>query len=130
MIRITGFDHIVLRVADVERCLDFYHGVLGLPVERLEAFRAGKAPFPSLRVTPETILDVVRAREPVSQSASNLDHFCLVVADVAAAQAALEAAGVAIEDGPAARFGARGTATSIYIRDSDGNRLELRSYPG
>lgn len=32
-------------------------------------------------------------------------------------------------DGPAPRFGARGTATSLYVRDPDGNTVELRWYP-
>jgi len=40
-----------------------------------------------------------------------------------------EGAGQAIVDGPGARFGARGVATSIYIKDPDSNTVELRHYP-
>jgi catechol 2,3-dioxygenase-like lactoylglutathione lyase family enzyme len=41
----------------------------------------------------------------------------------------LEAEQVSVEEGPAARTGARGPITSIYIRDPDGNLIEIASYP-
>jgi len=47
-IKITGLDHIVLNVGDVDRALKFYTQVLGLPGERVEEFRAGKIGFPSV----------------------------------------------------------------------------------
>ncbi|WP_405114950.1 hypothetical protein OG559_11255 [Micromonospora sp. NBC_01405] len=34
-----------------------------------------------------------------------------------------------VVEGPAGRFGARGSATSVYVRDPDGNVVELRWYP-
>jgi len=36
---------------------------------------------------------------------------------------------VPVEDGPVLRTGAHGTVTSIYIRDPDGNLIEIASYP-
>ena len=49
-VRVTGFDHLVLRVADVERSLDFYCGTLGLAGDRVDAWRAGEVLFPSVRI--------------------------------------------------------------------------------
>ena len=61
MVRISGLDHIVLNVTDVERSLAFYEGVLGLPAERVEAWRRGELRFPSVRVNEGTIIDLVHA---------------------------------------------------------------------
>jgi catechol 2,3-dioxygenase-like lactoylglutathione lyase family enzyme len=41
----------------------------------------------------------------------------------------LSARHVPVEDGPVPRTGARGPITSIYIRDPDGNLIEIASYP-
>jgi catechol 2,3-dioxygenase-like lactoylglutathione lyase family enzyme len=48
-------DHIVLNVADAERSVAFYRDVLGLAIERLEEWRAGKVGFPSARVSEGTM---------------------------------------------------------------------------
>ena len=58
MVRVTGFDHLVLVVDDVERSLQWY-GELGLEPVRVEEWRAGKVPFPSLRVDATTIIDFI-----------------------------------------------------------------------
>ncbi|QLQ40251.2 VOC family protein [Micromonospora robiginosa] len=121
--RVTGFDHLVLTVGDVERSLDFYCGTLGLAPVRVDRWRAGEVPFPSVRVDAGTIIDLV-AGEP---DGSNVDHFCLVVAPVDWASE-MESGRFTVLTGPVPRFGARGTGTSIYVRDPDGNTVELRSY--
>jgi catechol 2,3-dioxygenase-like lactoylglutathione lyase family enzyme len=132
MIRISALDHIVLNVADVERSLAFYSGTLGLPAERVEAWRRGELRFPSVRVDEATIIDLVQASERAGEDALNLGHYCLVTdaEDLAAVQRELEAAGVVIERGPGMRSGARGNALSIYFRDPDNNLIELRTYAG
>ncbi|MFI5487513.1 VOC family protein [Micromonospora echinaurantiaca] len=123
-VRVTAFDHLVLNVADVERALDFYCGVLGLAPVRVDQWRAGTVPFPSVRVGPETIIDLVHR----PRGESNVDHFCLVVEPLDWAE--VIASGVfEVLEGPVGRFGARGSATSIYVRDPDGNSVELRWYP-
>src|SRR5688500_12603448 len=105
MARITALDHIVLNVADVERSLAFYEGVLGLPAERVEAWRRGELRFPSVRVNESTIIDLVHAPAEPGQRHPNLAHFCLVTdadhLDVVARE--LTSAGVTIEVGPATR---------------------------
>ncbi|WP_221328207.1 VOC family protein [Actinoplanes sp. L3-i22] len=124
IVRITEFDHLVLNVEDIERSLSFYCGVLGLAPVRVEQWRDGKAGFPSVRVTPDTVIDLVR-RE---RAGSNVDHICLVVAPLDWAQ--VIASGVfTVLEGPVGRYGARGDAISIYVQDPDGNTVELRWYP-
>ena len=128
-------DHIVLNVKEMDPMVDFYTRVLMLAPERLEAYRAGQAPFPSVRIDPHTIIDLFpekpwRRRSAEGKGAVNLNHFCLAMdkeASVALSQR-LEANEIEIEEGPVPRWGARGMGTSIYFRDPDGNLIEARYY--
>ena len=118
-VKVTGFDHIVLAVQDVERSLAWYCGELGLAGVRVEEWRAGKVPFPSVRVDDTTIIDFIPRAAPQDPAPTkNLDHICLVVEPTD-----LSSLG---ETGP--RFGAQGVGTSVYIEDPDGNTVELRHY--
>ncbi|WP_433387569.1 VOC family protein [Micromonospora sp. KLBMP9576] len=123
-VRVTGFDHLVLNVTDVERALGFYCDLLGLAPVRVDEWRAGQVPFPSVRVDAGTIIDLVHRH----RGESNVDHFCLVVEPLDWAQV-LASGAFAVIEGPVGRFGARGDATSVYVRDPDGNPVELRWYP-
>src|SRR3954454_392348 len=58
-VKVTGFDHLVFVVADVERALEWYCGVLGLEGVRFDEWRAGQAPFPSVRISEGAIIDFV-----------------------------------------------------------------------
>jgi len=120
---VTGLDHLVLRVGDVERALGYYCGVLGLPGERIEQWRRGEVPFPSVRVDAGTIIDLLEA----PRTGENLDHLCLVL-EAADWEAAVLSPEIEVLRGPSQLFGARGTGTSIYTRDPDGNTVELRHY--
>jgi catechol 2,3-dioxygenase-like lactoylglutathione lyase family enzyme len=129
--QVSALDHIVLKVADVAEALRFYTEVLGMEPVRLDRWRAGEVPFPSVRVNAGTIIDLVPVDEPADRSPAraNLDHFCLVIdGELAPALAELERHGVAIERGPGVRFGARGDGRSAYVRDPAGNLIELRTY--
>ncbi|MFE7531917.1 VOC family protein [Kitasatospora sp. NPDC057542] len=122
--RVVAFDHLVLNVADVERSLAFYSGLLGLEPVRVDEWRAGKVSFPSVRVTPDTIIDLTsRPRQE-----SNVDHICLTVEPLDW-QEVIDSGVFTVLEGPVTRYGARGNATSIYVRDPDGNTVELRWYP-
>lgn len=132
VLKVQGMDHIVLNVADVERSIAFYRDVLGLPIERVDEWRAGRVPFPSVRLSADTLIDIVRIADAqeCAGRVENLNHFCLVVADdtLEPAVAHLRENGVSIETGPARRWGAHGDGVSIYLRDPDGNQIELRTY--
>ncbi|MFF3670534.1 VOC family protein [Microtetraspora malaysiensis] len=119
-----AFDHLVLNVRDVERALEFYAGTLGLEEERVAEWRAGKVPFPSVRVNESTIIDLVHR----PRGESNVDHICLVV-DPVDWQQVIDSGVFAVLEGPVSRFGARGVAQSVYVQDPDGNTVELRWYP-
>ena len=125
---VSDFDHLVLVVADVERTLAWYIDVLGVPGERVEEWRRGEVFFPSLRLSPTALIDVVPGdRGSAGAGRGNVAHFCLVVEDDPAALAASGTFDVV--DGPDTRWGAQGDATSLYVRDPDGNVVELRRYP-
>ena len=125
MVRVIGFDHLVLRSSDVERALAFYCDELGLEPVRTDEWRRGEVPFPSVRVDESTIMDVLEG----VRDGTNVDHLCLVLAptDLAALAASgrFDVVGDGAIDG---LFGAQGYATSLYVRDPDGNVVELRSY--
>lgn len=119
---LRAIDHLVLRVADLERSVDFYCNVIGCTVDRrrpeydLVHLRAGTA-----------MIDLVRD-DGRPRAGDNVDHFCLQIApfDEAALLAHLEQWGVQMEPPIAQRYGAQGTGRSLYLRDPDGNRVELK----
>ncbi|GAA4581271.1 VOC family protein [Planotetraspora phitsanulokensis] len=121
---VKAFDHLVLNVRDVERALEFYSETLGLAEVRVAEWRAGKAPFPSVRVNESTIIDLVDR----PRGESNVDHICLVV-DPVDWQHVIDSGVFTVLEGPVRRFGARGDAQSLYVQDPDRNTVELRWYP-
>jgi catechol 2,3-dioxygenase-like lactoylglutathione lyase family enzyme len=122
-VKISGLDHIVLNTVDTERSLAWYTQVLGLQPERVDEWRNGDAPFPSVRIDADTIIDLFQ----VKRTGENMNHFCLVLPPDEW-EAMLAAGHIAVESGPTKVFGARGTGESVYIRDPDGNLVELRRY--
>jgi glyoxylase I family protein len=129
-IHVQGFDHIVLRIRDKSAALHFYCKVLGLTVDRdrpefgLTHLRAGRQMIDL--VTLDGPLGLRGGSAPGSD-ARNLDHFALQVSpfDEAAIRTHLAAHKVAIvEEGP--RYGADGEGLSLYVRDPDGNVVELK----
>ena len=133
MIAIREIDHLVLRVADLDRMLRFYCDALGCSVELrrddlgLVQLRAGRS-----------MLDLVPVDGPIGREGGaapgregrNLDHFCVRVEpfDEQAIRRELQAHGVeagAVE----MRYGAEGRGPSIYVKDPEGNVVELKGPP-
>ncbi len=122
---IQGLDHVVLRVADVERALRFYCEVLGCSEERrlesigLVQLRAGAA-----------LIDLVPAAGTPEVAGGNMDHFCLRIEPFDEAQLRAHLAGHGVEVGEVARrYGAEGHGPSLYLQDPDGNTVELKGPP-
>jgi catechol 2,3-dioxygenase-like lactoylglutathione lyase family enzyme len=122
-VRAVELDHLVLAVSDVDRTLEWYADRLGLEPLRVDEWRNGEVPFPSLRVNDATIIDVIAG----PREGENVDHICLVVDvdDLAAVAASGE---FEVVGGPSRLWGARGYGQGLYVRDPDGNVLELRHY--
>lgn len=127
---IKGIDHVVLRVADIDRAMGFYCGVLGCREERrvedigLYQLRAGAAIIDLVPLDSE--LGRLGGAGPVAEG-HNLDHFALRIEpfDEATLRAHLAAHGIDAGE-VKARYGADGEGPSIYIEDPDGNTVELK----
>jgi catechol 2,3-dioxygenase-like lactoylglutathione lyase family enzyme len=124
VLRVRGLDHIVLNVTDARRSLAWWTEMLGAEPVRVEEWSAGEAPFPSVRLDEGTIIDLFE----VDRSGENVDHVCVVVDGMNLDEVATSGAFDVVR-GPAQLFGARGTGTGLYVRDPDGNTVELRTYP-
>ena len=130
-------DHIVLNVKDDEKMIAFYSKVLMFAPERLEEYRAGDVPFPSVRLNSDTIIDLFPKKmwqksARAAQGRENLNHFCIALSKGTWEKLLerLQANKVTIKEGPVPRWGAHGTGTSIYFRDPEGNLIEARYYEG
>jgi catechol 2,3-dioxygenase-like lactoylglutathione lyase family enzyme len=132
-ITIREIDHIVLRVVDLARMLQFYGDVLGCREVRrqdeigLVQLRAGSSMVDLIPIDGK--LGAAGGAAP-GKEGRNVDHFCFRVEpfDEAAIRTHLAAHG--IEAGPAAsRFGAEGEGPSIYLTDPEGNTIELKGPP-
>jgi catechol 2,3-dioxygenase-like lactoylglutathione lyase family enzyme len=127
----SGIDHVVLRVRDMARMIDFYSRVLGCEVvHRQEKFglvhlRAGTSLIDLVDVAGP--IGTRAGAAPAGPAAHNMDHLCLRVRefDAASIRRELEAEGIEVGE-IAERYGSTGRAPSVYLRDPEGNGLELR----
>lgn len=132
-IEVIGLDHVVLRVRDVAASLRFYVDLLGGSVER-EIAALGLL---QIRLGAH-LVDLVPVDSPLGrhggpapgEQGRNLDHFALQLRrfDEGALRARLEAHGVTPGD-VGSRYGAQGQGPSMYVKDPDGNVVELKG-PG
>lgn len=133
MIRPRELDHLVLRVADLARMLEFYCGALGCTVERrvdelgLVQLRAGRSLIDLVPVAGE--LGRAGGAAP-GKEGRNLEHFCLRVEPFDEDGIRRHLAAHGIEAGPlASRYGAEGAGPSLYVTDPEGNVVELKGPP-
>jgi catechol 2,3-dioxygenase-like lactoylglutathione lyase family enzyme len=114
--KVIGIDHLVINVSDAETAMCWYRDRLGMEPLRYEEWKSGKAPFLSMKID---LLETERSGE-------NVDHIALFV------EGDLETL-LAYDDVETVRefksiFGAQGWGPAVYIRDLDGNQIELKLY--
>jgi len=133
MIRIRDIDHLVLRVIDLPAMLRFYCEGLGCSIERqrddigLTQLRAGRSMLDLVPV--DGVLGRAGGAAPGAQG-RNLDHFCFRVEPFDESAIRAQLASLGIDAGPVeSRFGAEGEGPSIYLRDPEGNVVELKGPP-
>jgi glyoxylase I family protein len=126
-IKIAEIDHVVFRCRDQRRMLDFYTRLLGMVEERrieqigLVQLRAGRS-----------MIDLVPAQpDEKNEAPKNVDHVCLGIetTDMAEIARHLKESAVEVIGEPAMRYGAHGMGPSIYLRDPEGNVIELKQMP-
>lgn len=132
-LEIRGLDHVVIRVRDLDRALSFWCNALGCAVER----RLDELGLVQLRAG-ASLIDLVPVDSPLGRAGGgapdadrpNMDHVALRIAafDEAALRAHLEEHGIAPGD-VATRYGAEGNGPSMYVKDPDGNTVELKGPP-
>jgi catechol 2,3-dioxygenase-like lactoylglutathione lyase family enzyme len=133
-------DHVVLWVEDPLRSVEFLERVVGLEGVRVDEFRGGSAPFPSARISPDTLIDLMpRVAAPMVNAMTGsggsaghpVNHVCLAMSKQAfeALRLRLEQNGTTPTPFMQRSFGARGLAPqTFYVRDPDGNVFEARYY--
>ena len=120
---IKSIDHIVLTTRDLDKCVTFYVEVLGM---RLENYGAGRIALrfgdQKFNVHPPGFDASIKARTPTPGS---LDLCFLADCPLEDVIARLKKHGIAIEEGPSVRTGARFPIQSVYVRDPDDNLIEI-----
>ncbi|WP_349258433.1 VOC family protein [Stackebrandtia sp.] len=123
---IARLDHLVLTVADIDATVRFYRDVLGMrPVEFGQGRRAllfGQSKINLHRSGHEIKPNAARA------TAGSADLCLVTTTPLDRVRAHIESRGVSIEEGPVERTGALGPITSLYLRDPDGNLIEVSAY--
>ncbi len=129
--QIERIDHVVLRVQDLPRAVAFYRDVLGCSVARerpslgMVHLHAGASMIDLVDVAGR--LGTPGGAAPGAQG-RNMEHVCLRVEpfDVEQLRAHLQAHGVALQGKPESHYGAEGDGVSVYLRDPEGNGVELK----
>jgi catechol 2,3-dioxygenase-like lactoylglutathione lyase family enzyme len=125
---IDHLDHIVLTTARTEQCIDFYTRVLGMKFER---FGEGRM---ALKFGGQKINLHEKGREFAPRATlaapGTLDVCFIAALPLKDVIARLVAAGVPIVEGPVAKTGATGPIRSVYVRDPDGNLVEISEQAG
>jgi catechol 2,3-dioxygenase-like lactoylglutathione lyase family enzyme len=132
-VRIHALDHLVINVTDVARTTAWYQAILGMEVVVFDPGQ-GRIKRTSLKFGDQKIN--VRPKDADKVEWFTADHeragsddLCFLTASTPDEVVAhLNAHGVAIEEGPVAKQGARGPLRSVYCRDPDGSLIEISSY--
>nr|WP_298377811.1 VOC family protein [uncultured Halomonas sp.] len=120
---LTGLDHLVVTVTDISRAVDFYTRVLGLEARYQEAERVDlMLGDMALRLHQA---DTASSPKAVRPTPGSIDLCVRSVLPLEEMQAHLDTLQIPIEEGPVPRRGVQGPITSLYLRDPDGNLIEI-----
>ena len=128
---IQSIDHIVLQALDVTKTIKFYTEMLGMTHSEFQPPAGGRVRqslhFGAQKINLHDAGSPFRphARNPAAGSA---DLCFITQQSLGDWQQHLTSCGIEIEDGPVRKTGANGTLLSIYIRDPDGNLIEISNY--
>ncbi|QRK05681.1 VOC family protein [Archangium violaceum] len=133
MLKIRHIDHVVLRVSDVKRMMDFYMDVIGCSLEKIQEesglyqVRAGSSLIDLIPV--DGRLGRMGGAAP-GKEGRNLDHFCLRIDPFDADEIIPYLKSKGVDPGKVeSRYGAEGEGPSIYVTDPEGNVVELKGAP-
>jgi catechol 2,3-dioxygenase-like lactoylglutathione lyase family enzyme len=120
--KVIGIDHLVINVSDAEKAMCWYRDRLGMEPLRYEEWKSGTAPFLSMKINETTIIDLLETE----RSGENVDHIALYVeGDL---ETLLDHDDVETVREFKSIYGAQGWGPAVYIRDLDGNQIELKLY--
>ncbi|MDF2366453.1 VOC family protein [Sneathiella sp.] len=125
---IKNLDHLVLTVADIERTKVFYCKILGMTYEEFGEGRRAVT-FGSSKINLHLAGHEFEPKAHLAKPGT-ADLCFIIEGELGDMQARLDAAGIDILEGPVTRTGARGSITSLYVRDPDLNLIELSVYEG
>jgi len=124
--QVNRIDHLVLTVVDIERSVEFYSRVLGM--RRIE-FAGGRIAL-QFGMHKINLHQSGKEFEPKAQRVMPGSADLCFIIDIPVRDAILQMReqGITIIDGPVARSGATGAIVSAYLRDPDGNLIEVANY--
>jgi catechol 2,3-dioxygenase-like lactoylglutathione lyase family enzyme len=134
-VKVNALDHIVINVSDVARSAEWYRKILGMEIRVFDPGH-GKTIRTSLIFGHQKINLRPRDADKIEwftadHEAAGSDDLCFLTSSTPEQVVAhLNACGVAIEEGPVTKQGARGALRSVYCRDPDGSLIEVSSYEG
>jgi catechol 2,3-dioxygenase-like lactoylglutathione lyase family enzyme len=132
-VTVSAIDHVVINVSDVARTAQWYRKILGMEIRVFDPGQ-GKTKRTSLVFGNQKINVRPRDADKVEwftadHASAGSDDLCFLTSNTPQQVVAhLQASGVAIEEGPVDKQGARGTLRSVYCRDPDGSLIEISSY--
>ncbi|RXJ68460.1 VOC family virulence protein [Halarcobacter ebronensis] len=126
MFEVNSIDHIVLTVKDIQKSVEFYTNILGMKEEIFKGNRVAlKFGYQKINLH-----ELGNEFEPKAQNVKDgsADLCFITQTSVLEFKNHIESFGVEIIEGPIKRTGANGEINSIYLRDPDGNLIEVSNY--
>ena len=129
---VVDLDHVAIQVTNLERALEFYRDLLGLPVRDRDRYDADEVPYVAVAAGGRHIHLVPTQADSIDTDG---EHICFLLrSDEVNSRAEMDSllddlrdADVPVESGePRRRYGAYGRAWAAYVRDPDGRRVELK----